>query len=300
MKKNEASRTAEFNALFRAMETSRKPQEKRLFNDPLAHGFLGNLKWAYFMSRFPFIGKIVPMYIDRNWPGVRPSAIGRTCWIDDQITSELKKGIRQVVILGAGYDSRAYRIPGMEKVRVFELDHPNTLNFKIKGVKDLLGSLPGHVSFVAVDFHSQDFALLLQKSGFDRSIPAFFLMEGVMHYLTAEAVEHTLRSIASLSAPASRLAFTYIHRGLLDGTDDFGGLGRVPATLKESSETWSFGLHPKEIKDFLLVRGFDLVNDIGSVEYRAHYMGDSGSHLKGFEFYRSALVEVKSQADRVP
>lgn len=293
MKAEEASRTAEFNALFRAIESSRRPRNKRLFDDFLAHGFLEKTKWAYLISRVPLVGRLIPMLIDWNWPGVRASAIGRTCWIDEQLRFSLNnRDIGQVVILGAGYDSRAYRISGMSRIRVFEMDHPNTLSMKVKHLKDLLCNIPENVTFVSVDFDRQNFALLLRDSGFDHSIPTFFLWEGVMHYLTSDAVDKTLQSIASLSAPGSRLVFTYIHRGLLDGTDRFGNIGRVPSTLRKSGETWTFGLRPEELQPFLTSHGFSLVTDVGSVEYRARYMGVSGNHLKGFEFYRAALAAI--------
>jgi O-methyltransferase involved in polyketide biosynthesis len=67
----------------------------------------------------------------------------------------------------------------------------------------------------------------------------------------------------------------------------------VPATLKKSGETWTFGLHPNEISAYLSARGFALVTDISPREFRAHYMGASGSHLKGFELYRAALAEAR-------
>lgn len=294
MKAKEPSQTAEFNALFRALESLRLPRRRRLFNDPLARGFLSTTKWAYLVFQIPFFGRLIPSYIDFNWPGVRPSALGRTCWIDEQLVYALKnKSIWQVVILGAGYDCRAYRIPGMDQTRVFEIDHPNTLAVKVKCLKEQLGSIPGHVSFVNVDFDLEDFVERLENSGFDRSIPTFFLWEGVMHYLTSDAVDKTLREIAYLSAPQSRLVFTYIHRGLLDGTESFGDMRRIPSTLKESSEVWKFGLKPEELPSFLARYGFSLTTDISSVEYRARYMGDSGGHLKGFEFYRAALAEMR-------
>jgi methyltransferase (TIGR00027 family) len=293
VKQGEASRTAEFNALFRALESSSRPRSKRLFEDHLARGFLGRSGYVLFLlSRLPLAGRIVPWYIDRKWPGVRPSAIGRTCWIDDRLRAAIEGGIRQIVILGAGYDCRAYRLRGVGKSRVYELDHPSTLSAKVKCLKRLLGTIPENVTFIEVDFSRQDFAGALDRSGFDRAIPTFFLWEGVMHYLTAEAVDVTLRSIRTLSAPGSSLVFTYVHRGLLDGSVVFEGMGNVPATLKESGENWTFGLHPGEISAYLSARGFALVTDIGSREIRSHYMGASGSHLEGFEFYRAALAEA--------
>jgi methyltransferase (TIGR00027 family) len=112
MKPGEASRTAEFNALFRAIESSHRPRSERLFEDPLASGFLFRLRHVYLLSRLPLIGRMVPSYIDWKWPGVRPAHLGRTCWIDDQLEAAVAEGVNQVVILGAGYDCRAYRLPG--------------------------------------------------------------------------------------------------------------------------------------------------------------------------------------------
>ena len=290
MKPGEASKTAEYNALFRAIESSRRP---RLFNDPLAYGFLGRLEYAYVLSCLPLLGRLVPWYIDRKWPGVRPSAIGRTCWIDDQFRAALCDGTSQVVILGAGYDCRAYRIAGIERTRVFEIDHPSTLEVKVKHLKDLLGDIPNNITFVGVDFDHQDVATALRASGFDEATPSFFIWEGVIHYLSAEAVDLTLRSIASLSAPGSRLVFTYIHRGLLDGSVSFGDLRSVPSTLTNSGESWTFGFYPDELAPYLAERGFMLVADVSSIEYRKRYLGRFGPHLKGFEFYHAALAEVR-------
>jgi methyltransferase (TIGR00027 family) len=293
MKPGEASSTAEFNALFRAIESSRYPARKRLFEDPLAKGFLGHLKYAYLLSRLPLAGRLVPLHIDRKWPGVRASHIGRTCWIDDRLRAALRDGVGQVVILGAGYDCRAYRLADMKRTHVFELDHPSTLKMKVERLRHLLGAIPENITFVAIDFDRQSLSAALESSGFERSIPTFFILEGLLHYLTAEAVDETLRNIASLSAPRSKLLFTYIHRGLLDGSVSFGEMGHVPATLRKSGENWTFGLDPAEIPNYLTERGFELLCDIGSTEYRALYLGTSGRHLRGFEFYRTSLAEVR-------
>jgi methyltransferase (TIGR00027 family) len=291
MKPNEASRTAEFNALFRAIESSRRPG-KRLFEDNLAHGFLDRLNWAYHVARLPLIGNIMPLYIDLLWPGVRNSALGRTCMIDDQLRRAIRDGIQQLVILGVGYDCRAYRIKNADQMRIFEIDHPDTLKEKSGRLKKLIGSIPENVKLVAVDFDREDFASALDNSAFDRARKTFFIWEGVMHYLTGQAVDTTLRSIRSLSAPGSRLIFTYIHKGLLDGTAGFGNMGRVKKTLKKTGEEWKFGLYPEKIRGYLLDRGFTLITDTGSIEYRSQYMGNSRRILRGFEFYRLALAEV--------
>ncbi len=293
MKEKEASRTAEFNALFRAIESSRRPRCKRLFEDPLAPAFLSREGRIFLhLSRVPLIGRIVPLYIDRRWPGVRASALGRTCWIDDQLRAALHGGISQVVILGAGYDCRAYRLPDIERTQVFELDQPTTLAEKKKALTFIYGALPAHLTFVEIDFNQQNLSTVLKSSGFDHSTSAFFLLEGVLHYLTAEAVNATMRAVASAAAPGSQFVFTYIHQGLLDGSVQFGDMKHIPTTLQESGESWTFGFRPEELSNYLAERGFALVTDVSSTEYRAQYMGPSGRHMKGFEFYRVALATI--------
>jgi methyltransferase (TIGR00027 family) len=152
------------------------------------------------------------------------------------------------------------------------------------------GDLPSNVAFLAADLEQRDIASVLGDSTFDKPRPAFFLLEGLLHYLDEAAVDGTLRSIGDVCAPGSRLAFTYIHRGRLDGLVQFGNMGRVPATLSRSGETWSFGLYPKDVSAYLAERGFVLMSDMGSVDYRALYIGTSGRLLEGFEFYRAAIA----------
>ncbi len=114
-----------------------------------------------------------------------------------------------------------------------------------------------------------------------------------MHYLTAESVDATLRAISALTVPKSRLIFTYIHRGLIDGAVQFGNLKEIPTTLQDAGEKWRFGLYPEKLAGYLRERGFTLLLDVGSLEYRAKYMGPSGRHMRGFEFYRVAMAEVR-------
>src|SRR5215472_545179 len=108
MESASASRTAEYMALYRAMESAR-PRGKRLFTDPFAIHFLRpSLRSAAVLCRVPFFATGVGWYADRRAPGARTSAIARTCLIDDVVLRALTDGIRQVVILGAGFDCRLY------------------------------------------------------------------------------------------------------------------------------------------------------------------------------------------------
>jgi methyltransferase (TIGR00027 family) len=114
-------------ALFRAIESA-LPANRRLFDDPFAVQFL-RPRFALLakLCRFPSVAELVSRYIDSRWAGARASAVARTRLIDDMIAEALARGLEQLVILGAGFDARPYRLPGLSDVAVFEVDHPDTL-----------------------------------------------------------------------------------------------------------------------------------------------------------------------------
>src|SRR5207249_10059749 len=102
MRPHRSSRTAEFMAFFRALESVRRPPSARLFDDRFAPAFLRPwLRAVVGLSRLPVVGRLVPWYIDRRWPGARSSGIARTRLIDDVVRDALREKIEQVVILGA-------------------------------------------------------------------------------------------------------------------------------------------------------------------------------------------------------
>lgn len=283
-----ASRTAEFMALFRALETSR-PAGERLFADPLARNFLRpSLRVAVCMARLPMLGALIEWFIDRRWPGARTSGVARTRLIDGEIAAALQQGIGQVVLLGAGFDARAYRLAGIGRSRVFEVDHAATLDVKREVLRTHARQTTGHVRFVEVDFERDDLRESLVSAGFRTDVPAFFLWEGVTNYLTADAVDATLGSVASLSATGSRLLFTYVHRAVIDAATASSNMHRLFATLQGVGEPWTFGFDPDELPGFLASRGFSLSMDQSACEYRARYLGTRGA---GYEFYRAALAQ---------
>jgi methyltransferase (TIGR00027 family) len=288
-----ASRTAEYMALFRALESSRRPAGSRLFEDRFAWGFLRpSLRVVVRLSRLPLGSSAVARFIDWRWPGARASGIARTRLIDDRLGRALRDGIDQVAILGAGFDCRAYRIAGIERTRVFEVDHPATLAAKREQLRQLLGAHPPHVAFVGIDFNRQGLDEVMEGFGFDPTARTFFIWEGVTNYLTKEAVDSTLRYLASAGGAGSRILFTYIHRGVLEGRGDFKGAQKSASAVERVGEPWTFGIDPAELSTYLAERGLKLIEDVGSLEYRARYMKPSGFHMRGYEFYRAALAEV--------
>ena len=154
-------------------------------------------------ARIPGLHGLVPRIVDRRTPGPRISAVLRTRVIDQQLEDGLAAGCSQLVILGAGYDSRPYRIDDVAGAKVFEVDHPDTQAVKRRLLAAELRAMPANVVWVPVDFLRDDFGRCLVEAGYSTDVPTFFIWEGVTNYLNAEAVDGTLRWIAANSpAPA--------------------------------------------------------------------------------------------------
>jgi methyltransferase (TIGR00027 family) len=291
MKVGQASRTAQHMALFRALE-SKLPARRRLFEDPLAeHALSPGLRLVVTLSKVPVIGEMLRGFIDHNWPGARTSGVARTRFIDDRATKVLDSGVTQVVILGAGFDARAYRLAAVAKHSVFEVDHPATSAAKQAVVKRALGALPRHVRFVGVNFDSESLAATMNSAGYDAEKRTLFIWEGVSNYLSEGAVDATLRWCAA-SRAGSTVIFTYIHKGVLENPQTFFGGQKMAATVQAVGERWTFGLEPTQLTSFLEQCGLGLQEDVAAADYRAIYYGKAAGRMRGYEFYRIALAGV--------
>src|SRR5262249_6492318 len=193
-------------------------------------------------------------------------------------------------------DCRSIRFAGTDEVGIFELDHPDTLRVKTECIIQRFGSLPQQVKFIELDFNRQLVASALEAAGFDWSSPAFIIWEGVTNYLSATAVDATVELVAAM-APATTIAFTYVHRAALERPGEFKGLKRLNRRLRRLGEPWTFGFDPLELHAFLDARGLELIDDIGSIEYRGRYMAPRGRHMTGYEFYRAALALVPDKSE---
>jgi methyltransferase (TIGR00027 family) len=288
------SRTATVVALWRATESSRAAGT-RLFQDPFASAFLGwRWQWALGLSRLPVIGAAVPWsLVHGHWSGSRGTVLARTRYIDDAVGDALRNGVEQVVIFGAGFDSRAYRVPGIERARVFEVDHPLTQARKRDVLRRRLGALPAHVTLVSIDFNTQALESVMLGAGYRPQGGTFFVCEGVTHYLTAPAVDGLFRYVAGSAAAGSRMVFTYIHRALLDGGRSFAGAQQTLATVRRGGEPYTFGFDPGELSSYLAPRGLGLIEDVGASEYRERYLAPLGRGQEPLsDFQRAALVEI--------
>ncbi|HEY5952700.1 MAG TPA: SAM-dependent methyltransferase, partial [Kofleriaceae bacterium] len=235
---------------------------------------------------------VLERYADWRAPGARTSAIGRTRFIDDVVRAEIAAGIQQVVILGAGYDSRAHRISELGGVRVYEVDRADTQLEKRRRIQNVKGARKD-IRYVAVDFEKQLLATQLADAGWRADRTSLFIWEGVTNYLDAAAVA-TVLDMVGRSAAGSVIVFTYIHRGVIDGSVKFAGADKLVDNVQRLGEPWRFGLVPEELRGYLAGFGLTLEQDLGADDYRARYFGNA-KRFAGYAFYRVAVARCAAK-----
>jgi methyltransferase (TIGR00027 family) len=286
-------------AVQRALESAR-PRSSRLFCDAFAQHFVSR-RWRLVIraSRLGAVRRTVEGLYDRvAGPGPRASAVARTRLIDDLVTDARSScSVGQLVILGAGFDSRAWRLPSLEEVTVFEVDHPATQQVKREALGGIVGPLASQVRFVPVDFERDDLGQALRAAGYRDGTPSLFVWEGVTNYLTPAAVDQTLGAVRGLAAAGSLLVFTYVDRAVLAGDDArFPEARRWVAGVRRRGEPWTFGLDPAEVDRFLARRGFGLIRDLSTAQAGKWYFQPLGRRERGSALYHVVTAAVLAAA----
>lgn len=271
MKSERPSRTALFVAFGRALAdvgASHVPD----FHDPIARVFLTD-------KGKKRLAKIERMVRDGNTGFMLGSARRsadlmalRTSAIDAAVRDAVARGATQLVILGAGYDGRAWRMKELAGVKVFEVDHPATQNAKRSHQNELPPAF-GTVRFIPIDFERESIDAALDAAGHDRTRPTCWIWEGVVMYLSHDAMLGTLASIAARSAAASTLIVNYhaITRGLLANLI-FRLIGE-PMISK-----WS----PEEMAADLRAAGFEVEEDSGMADWATRFAPGAPAMQAGY------------------
>jgi methyltransferase (TIGR00027 family) len=203
----------------------------------------------------------------------------RTTAIDAAVRESVAGGATQLVILGAGYDARAWRMRELAGVKVFEVDHPATQNAKRSHEEELPPAF-GTVRFIPIDFERESIDAALDRAGHDRTRPTCWIWEGVVMYLTHDAMRATLSSIAARSAAASTLIVNYhtIYRRWL--VQLFFRLVGEPMISK-----WS----PEEMAADLRAAGFVVEEDSGMADWAKRFAPGAPEMRAGY-FMRIAVA----------
>ncbi len=205
--------------------------------------------------------------------------------IDAALASALDRGVRQVVILGAGLDTRAYRLPALAGAQVFEVDHPTSQAGKrVRAAR--LQPMAAAVHHVSVDFTRDVLADALHAAGFDPSVPSFWIWEGVVPYLHESAVVASMAAIAALSAPGSELAVSYVTPKLyrLPGSRQVISLG-----MSVLGEPVHAVFEPERLSQLLAAAGLRVHSDTSTHEWQRRF-GRPGVHPRAVAYERLALA----------
>ncbi len=281
MQQGQPSRTALGAACHRAVH--QVLEGGRIFTDPLAVRILGADAAA----------AVRDAKRDPSRRRLRLFIAVRTRFAEDALTAAVARGVRQLVVLGAGLDTYAYRTAVGEGLHVFEVDHPATQAWKRQRLADAAIPLPRTLTFAPIDFERETLAGGLAAAGFDPAKQSFFTWLGVVPYLTEQAVFSTLEFIARLPGGA-HVVFDY-------GNPPASGLDRdrysaaheaLAMRVASIGEAFKSYFETDALHGKLMALGFREVEDLGPALIRERYFGNRGGSLpdRGGHVLRAATV----------
>jgi methyltransferase (TIGR00027 family) len=234
----------------------------------------------------------------RNWvikkseqkvPGLWGGIMARKRYIDDIVSEAADGQIEAVVNLGAGFDTRAFRLRALAEVPVWEVDQPQNIDAKRSRLEKLFEPVPAHVTLVPIDFDHEDLATVLASHGYEPDRRTMFVWEGVTQYVTEAGIRATFDFLAR--APAgSRMVFTYTPKDFIDG-ENFYGLEYLYKQMLVKDKIWLFGIDPENINDFLGEYGWQVLEHLGYDELGERYVKPTGRDLQYMAIERIVYAE---------
>ena len=257
------------------MNETHLPEDERIFTDPYAEYFFP--KAVREMAREDRWAKTEREKYEAVMPGVNGALAARIRYIDACLMEAIQSGFKQLVMIGAGYDTRAYRIPGLEEnLRVFEVDHPLTQEVKIRTISEIFGHLPDHVTYVPVVFGKDSIEQRLFESGYDSGLKTLFIMEGLLMYLPPAAVDRLLGFICKASKPGSAVVADYFDATVVDGTSSLKEAQALKSFVESEGSLLQFGIPDGSVESFFSERGFRQTSCFAASDCKEKYFTGAG------------------------
>lgn len=281
--------TAQGVAKQRLIETIAGP-DKRVINDPYASNFIMGAGLMKLMGH-----RLNAWLAKKLAPGFHEHIISRTRFLDDLIEKSAEEGVDQYVILGAGYDSRAYRLALPSSLNIFEVDQPEVQSRKLNKLpKELSNSK--NITYVSVDFAHQSLTERLLNAGFDQTKSTIFTLEGVTQYITKEAFNMTMKEIAMLSREANSIFFlSYVNELLNTNPKDCFGMGYKNPEKKakliknlsaKAGEPWISFYSAEEIESVLSQNGYSIKENVNFEDLNLLYFKSVGRTLPENQIFK--------------
>ena len=264
------------------------PEAERIITDNLA---LPILPFGYRIEvrLFGPIRNWVIKKSEQKVPGLWGGIMARKRYIDDIVSEAADGQIEAVVNLGAGFDTRAFRLRALAEVPVWEVDQPQNIDAKRSRLEKLFEPVPAHVTLVPIDFDHEDLATVLASHGYEPDRRTMFVWEGVTQYVTEAGIRATFDFLAR--APAgSRMVFTYTPKDFIDG-ENFYGLEYLYKQMLVKDKIWLFGIDPEKVDEFIGEFGWRVVEHLGYDELGERYVKPTGRELQSMAIERMVSAE---------
>jgi methyltransferase (TIGR00027 family) len=271
------SRTAEWTCLSRAISSLEKNDCYRS-GDTIAVQLLPNrikaliqIPWARAL-----FSKIIPA------KGMYEYVIARTKYIDAAFKEALANHFDQILIFGAGFDTRALRFQEMTgDTKIFELDVPTTQEAKLGQYRKRGLNVPPNLVFIPIDFDKESLPVKLEQAGFGKQQRSLFILEGLTMYLQPESVHETFQTIRDFAGAGSEVVFDYVYASVLRGEGQYEDERKIVESVAKEGEGWQFGIEKGQIEQFLSPHALRLCDQSDAPQLEQMYFKDANGRIVG-------------------
>jgi methyltransferase (TIGR00027 family) len=270
------SRTAEWTCLTRAISSLEKDVHYQCDDDIALRLLPDHFRM---LLRIPSFGRMFIHAVAAR--GMYEYVIARTKYIDSVFKEALTNGFDQILIFGAGFDTRALRFQNTVGTKIFELDVPITQEAKLRQYRKRGLRVPPGVTFIPIDFDRESLPIKLQETGFIKGKRTLFILEGLFMYLQPDSVHETLQTIQGFAGAGSEIVFDYVYASVLRGEGRYEGEKKIVESVAKAGEDWQFGIEEGQLGSFLLNHGFRLCEEANAAELEQKYFTDTSGRVVG-------------------
>lgn len=282
----EAAKTGSEPTILSALEQN-LPIGERILVDELSYKIQPTGMKFFITMMKPFMKSVISASEKKAAPGMWGGLLCRKRYIDEKLLDSIDQ-VQQVVNLGAGLDTRLYRLSGIQHLPAWELDQQQNIEAKLAAFTRALKQIPSNIKLVPIDFDRENIMDILVKNGFDPGKKAFFIWEAVSQYLTKDGID-SIFSFLSQAKAGSLITFTYIHQDFIDGKNLFGWESGYKRFVKNN--LFIYGMNPDKVDAFLSAYGYKLIEDLDYSQMSERYIKPTGRKLAAAKLEHMVLAE---------
>ena len=269
--------------------------------DFMATRFLSARPKVQSLAKVPGIRRSFPALAERLLPGGYYYEAARVKYIDAVLLTELERGLDQVLILGAGYDSRPYRYAdALARVRVYEIDLPSISTLKRRKTARILGRLPRHVHYIGADLRRGDLPDGLAEHSYRPEDATLIVLSGVMAYLPEDAVRRLFHFVGRHTSARTSIVFDYAYREMVQGENSFHGATQTRRRLDALGEPFEFGIPIGGTAEFVERFGLTLACDLHPGDLARRYLRRADGTVAGRPYGFAAIAHARVKGTPIP